>query len=100
MTDKYVIFFTGRCGWSAVSISTGQTGYGYTPREAINNAIKAADQLTELTRESSPSATIEPASELISKLARIAQPLNCDDYNQGVVYSYERTIEGVESPQG
>jgi hypothetical protein len=96
MTDEYIVFYTGHCGWSAVSTSTGQTGFGYDPKEAVNNAIKAADQLRGLARDDETMETMDPAAELTSKLAQIAQPLDCDDYNHGVVYRYVRSSPKVE----
>lgn len=93
MIDEYVTFFTGHHEWSAVSITTGQTGSGYSPQNAIDNAIKATDQLVELVRERRLVDPIKPAPGLISKIARIARPLADEDYDCGTVYRFTRTIE-------
>ena len=98
MIDKYVVFYTGHCGWSAVSLNTGLTGYGFDPREAVNNVIKMTDELVERGHNGRATDRHGPATELISRLAKIAQPLDCNDYNQGVVYLYQRTCEGEELP--
>ena len=97
MLDKYVIFFIGsRSGWAAVSITTGKSGSGYNPREALDNAIETSDQLIESVQANEYIDPVKPTPRLISKLARIAQPLDDVDFAQGVVYTHERTIDDIE----
>lgn len=100
MIDEYVVIYIGRHGWSAVGIKTGQTGIGHSPRDAINNAIKATDDFIRLRKQRGSTDPIKPAPKTMSVLARSARPLGERDFDRGAVYRFERIVEDFDLPKG
>ena len=97
ITDTYVICCTGpRHLWIAYSLKTCQIGTGMRPKEALADAIEAADQAMESATEPRHPHRFKSATELILSLAKIAQPMTGEECTPGVVYKYERIVDSSE----
>jgi len=85
--DTYIIRCTNQDNrWAAFNLQTRRAGVGSNPKEALADALRLAETVSE---PNDPYA-YDTAYDLMLTLAKIAQPLPEGEYTSGVVYRYDR----------
>jgi len=91
-TDTFIICYDGaRHIWTAYSIQTCRIGTGTTPKKALANDIKAADQFILSETKHEIPQRVSSFHDLMLLLAKTAGPLPDGEGEHGIVYKYERT---------
>ena len=91
-TDTFVVFYGGaRHIWTAYNIQTCRIGMGTTPKKAMANGIKTADQFILSETKHEIPQRVSSFHDLMLLLAKTAGPLPDGEGEHGIVYKYERT---------